>query len=109
MEKFYKACIDLRTEIIDYIRKFIEKKNRSIIVEKGNITYMKWDCAFKDKEFAQCVPEMEISMITLTPQKDVRFIDTAGDIVYPSNFDTEELLWIVDYLEALEEEDIDTQ
>ena len=44
-------------------------------------------------------------MITLTPEKDLRFIDSRGNEVMPGALDTEELLYVVEYLEYLDEKE----
>ena len=41
-------------------------------------------------------------MITLTPDKEVMFVDAKGNEVYPSSMDTEELTYVVDYLDYLD-------
>lgn len=105
MNKFEHQSIKLRKSIIAYIEDYLKKENRSIIVEKGNLSYLAWDEVFPagDIDAIQCVPEVEISMITLTLEKELRFIDSRGSEVMPGAFDTEELLYVVEYLEYLDE------
>ena len=102
---FTERTAKLRGEILSYIKDYMIKANRSIIVEKGNITYIQWDDAFFSTrpDEVQVVPEVEITMITLTPDKEVMFVDAKGNEVYPSSMDTEELTYVVDYLDYLDD------
>ena len=106
MNEFEKKNIDLRHEIINYIRDYVKKANRNIIVGKGNISYMQWDEAkvSENEDEIQIVPEVEITMIGLDPVGGIVFYDVKGNKVYSGAFDTEELLYVVGYLESIEEE-----
>jgi hypothetical protein len=107
MNNFAQRNAELRKDIINYIREYLLKVNRSIIVEKGNLTYMQWDCATpSDKQDEkEVVPEVEIMMITLDSDKEVVFYDAKGYDVYPSSLDTEELTYVVDYFDYLDEKE----
>ena len=105
MNEFEKKSVSLRNEIINYIRDYVKKANRNIIVGKGNISYLQWDEAkvSENEDEIQIVPEVEITMIGLDSDGIV-FYDVKGNKVYTGAFDTEELLYIVGYLESIEEE-----
>lgn len=107
MNRFSDRAFELRKDIIAYIEDYLVKANRSIIVEKDNVTYLDWDSAtFQAKTKRQVVPEVEITMITLAANNNygtmVRFVDGNGNEVLPSQLDTEELLYVVDYLDYLD-------
>ena len=105
MNEFEKKSVSLRNEVINYIRDYVKKANRNIIVGKGNISYLQWDEArvSENEDEIQIVPEVEITMIGLDSDGIV-FYDAKGNKVYTGAFDTEELLYIIGYLESIEEE-----
>lgn len=99
-----RQAIELRKDIVEYIKGYLLKVNRSIIVGKGNLSYLQWDDAFTStrEDEIQVVPEVEITMITLTSEGEVRFYDAKGNDLMPGALDTEELLYVVEYLDELE-------
>ena len=103
MTTFEDKNIELRKSIINYIKGFLIKANRSIIVSKGNLSYMQWDDAFTSvrEDEIQVVPEVEITMITLSSEGDVVFYDAKGNDLLPSALNTEELIYVVDYLDEV--------
>lgn len=103
MNTFESKSIELRKSIINYIKEFLIKANRNIIVGKGNLSYMQWDDAFSSarEDEIQVVPEVEITMITLSSEGDVIFYDVKGNDLLPSALTTEELMYVVDYLDEV--------
>lgn len=95
----------LRLDAITYIKDYLKKVNRSIVVGHGALSYVDWDYATSSDDYdeMQIVPEIEITMITLSREEEVRFINAKGDLIFPSSLDTEELLYAVDYIDSLEE------
>ena len=98
--------VQLRLDAIAYIKDYLKKVNRSIVVSHGALSYVDWDYATSSDDYdeMQIVPEIEITMITLSREEEVRFINAKGDLIFPSSFDTEELLYAVDYIDSLVEE-----
>ena len=111
MNIFEDRIINLRKDMIAHIEDYLIKANRSIIVPKGNLTYMDWDSAGFTGHLnaAQVVPEVEISMISLTSKKELKFIDANNNEIYPSALDTEELGYVVDYIDTLDLAPVDEQ
>lgn len=111
MNTFEKRAIKLRKDIIAYIEDFLTRANRSIIVPKGNLTYMEWDASFfpTNPLEHQVVPEVEIAMICLSPEKELRFIDVKNNELLPGALDTEELLYVVEYIDTLDLAPVDEQ
>lgn len=111
MNTFEKRAVKLRKDIIAYVEDFLVRANRSIIVPKGALTYMDWDSAVHSNDDRECqlVPETEITMITLAANSDygtrVRFVDSEGTEIIPASLDTEELLYVVDFLDTMGEEE----
>lgn len=103
MNTFEDKNIEFRKSIINYIKEFLIKANRSIIVGNGNLSYMQWDDAFSSarEDEIQVVPEVEITMITLSSEGDVVFYDAKGNDLLPSALNTEELIYVVDYLDEV--------
>ena len=78
----------------------------NIIINKGAVTYLAWDYASPstNEDEIELVPEVEIALIGLSPEGDVRFVDNKGNEVMPGALDTEELLYVVEFLEYLDED-----
>lgn len=110
MNRFSERSTELRKDIIAYIEGYLLKVNRNIIVPKDNVTYMDWDAATPSPNTNECqvVPEVEITMLTMAPEMEdgfkfrLRLLDAKGNEVLPSALDTEELLYIVDFLDFLD-------
>lgn len=104
MNNFQEKNVWFREEVIAYIKQFLLKVNRSIIVSNGSLSYMEWDGAFNStsRSEIQVVPEVEITMITLNLDHEVVFIDAKSNEVLPSALDTEELIYVAEYLDEIE-------
>lgn len=111
MKTFEERITQLRLDMIAYIEDYLAKANRSIIVPLGGLTYMDWDSAFfsTNPEDRQVVPETEITMIYLSQERELRFLDANNNEVYPSALDTEELGYVVDYIDTLDLAPVDEQ
>lgn len=98
-----KMGMDVRNSAIDFIKSYLINANRNIIVGNKELSYIAWDDAFSSSAQTeiQVVPEIEITLITLDRGGNVTFIDAKGNDVHPSNLDTEELLYVVEYLNKL--------
>lgn len=106
MNKFERQAIELRQGIVAYIEDYCRKANRNIIINKGAVTYLAWDYASPstNEDEIELVPEVEIALIGLSPEGDVRFVDNKGNEIMPGALDTEELLYVIEFLEYLDED-----
>ena len=111
MKTYEEKVSSLRLDMIAYIEEFLIEANRSIIVPRGHLSYMDWDSAtFENSPLGrQVVPEIEIVMIYLSPEKQVRFLDENNNEVWPSSLDTEEILSVTEYLDEIELAPVDEQ
>ena len=91
---------DLRVEMIGEIKDFLKKANRTIIVSNEELSYIKFDNAFKsgDENEMRLVPEVEITAIGLNERGDIRFVDSKGDEDGVGALSTDELSYVLDYL-----------
>ena len=103
---FNERLSQLRLDAIAYIKDYLVKVNRSIVVGHNALSYVDWDYATSSDDYdeMQVVPEIEISMISLVEKGEVGFINAKGDLIFPTDLDTEELLYVVDYIDSLVEE-----
>lgn len=95
---------DLRVEMIDEIKNFLKKANRTIIVSNKELSYVKFDNSFKssDENEMRLVPEVEITAVGLDERGDIRFVDSKGDEDGVAALSTDELSYVLDYLLDLE-------
>jgi len=95
---------DLRVEMIDEIKNFLKKANRTIIVSNKELSYIKFDDSFKsgDENEMWLVPEVEITAVGLDERGDIRFVDSKGDEATTAALSTDELSYVLDYLLDLE-------
>jgi len=105
MHNFTEKSTGLRLEIIGYIKDFLKEANRNFVIPKGRLTYLCWDCSQPptESDMVSLVPEMELTMMGLDENGDLLFTDTTGEWVYQGNLDTEELVYVADFVDELKE------
>lgn len=103
MHNFLEKSRQLRVEVINYITDFIKKANRNLLVPKGELTYICWDYTQEPKEdnIVSLVPEIEITMIGVNEKGELYFVDAFGEDVHQGNLDTEELIYVADFIDEL--------
>lgn len=103
MHGFLQKSIELRLEVINYITDFVKKANRNLLVPKGELTYLCWDYAQEstEEDMVSLVPEMELTMIGLNQKGELFFVDASGEEVHQGNLDTEELIYVADFIDEL--------
>jgi hypothetical protein len=103
MLNFLQKSTNLRIEVINYITDYLKKANRNIVVPHGALSYLCWDCSQEsnEKDYVSLVPEIEITMIALNEKGELYFIDATGEEVHQGNLDTEELIYVADFIDEL--------
>lgn len=103
MHNFLQKSTSLRLEVINYITDYVKSVNRTLVVPKGALTYLCWDYSQEPKEddIVSLVPEVEITMICLNEKGELYFIDAFGEDVHQGNLDTEELIYVADFIDEL--------
>ena len=103
MHGFLQKSIELRLGVINYITDYLKKVNRNIVVPKGALTYLCWDYSQNPTEddIVSLVPEIELTMICLNEKEELYFIDASGEEVHQGNLDTEELIYVADFIDEL--------
>ena len=111
MHNFTEKSTGLRLEIIGYIKDFLKEANRNFVIPKGRLTYLCWDCSQPptESDMVSLVPEMELTMMGLDENGDLLFTDTTGEWVYQGNLDTEELVYVADFVDELKEQAPDSE
>lgn len=106
MNGFLQKSIELRLEVINYIADYLKEVNRNLVVPKGALTYLCWDYAQEptEEDMVSLVPEMELTLVGLNPKGELYFIDASGEEVHQGNLDTEELIYVADFVDELKEE-----
>lgn len=106
MHNFTEKSCRFRLEIIGYIKDFLRDVNRSIVIPKGKLTYMCFDYSQPPTEddMTALIPEMELTMMGLDEDGELLFNDASGEEVYSGSLDTEELVYVADFVDELKEE-----
>lgn len=107
MHNFTERNCQFRLEIIEYVKDFLRDANRSIVIPKGKLTYMCFDYSQVPTEdfMTSLVPEIELTMMGLDEKGDLLLTDTTGEWVYTGSLDTEELIYLADFVDELKEND----
>lgn len=103
MHGFLQKSTGLRIEVINYITDYLKEVNRNLVIPHGALTYLCWDYAQEptEEDFVSLVPEIELTMIGLNEKGELYFIDASGEEVHQGNLDTEELIYVADFIDEL--------
>jgi hypothetical protein len=104
MHNFLKKSTKLRLEVINYITDYLKQVNRDIVAPRGLLTYVDWDYSRQsdEDEITALVPEIEITAICLSQDSgELYFINAMGEDVHQGNLDTEELIYVADFIDEL--------
>ena len=103
MHGFLQKSIELRLEVINYIADYLKEVNRNLVIPHGALTYLCWDYAQEptEEDMVSLVPEMELTLVGLNPKGELFFIDASGEEVHQGNLDTEELIYVADFIDEL--------
>jgi hypothetical protein len=103
MHGFLQKSIELRLGVIDYITDYLKKVNRNLVIPHGALTYLCWDYAQEptEEDMVSLVPEMELTLVGLNQKGELFFIDASGEEVHQGNLDTEELIYVADFIDEL--------
>ena len=103
MHGFLQKSIELRLEVINYITDYLKEVNRNLVIPKGELTYLCWDYAQEptEEDIVSLVPEMELTLVGLNQKGELFFIDASGEEVHQGNLDTEELIYVADFIYEL--------
>lgn len=107
MHNFLEKSSKLRIEVINYITDYLKQVNRNIVAPRGLLTYVDWDYSRQsdEDEFTTLVPEIEITAICLSQDgEELYFINSMGEDVHQGNLDTEELIYVADFIDELKNE-----
>ena len=103
MHGFLQKSTELRIEVINYIADYLKEVNRNLVIPHGALTYLCWDYAQEstEEDIVSLVPEIELTMIGLNEKGELYFIDASGEEVHQGNLDTEELIYVADFIDEL--------
>ena len=103
MHGFLQKSTGLRIEVINYIADYLKEVNRNLVIPHGALTYLCWDYAQEptEEDMVSLVPEMELTLVGLNQKGELFFIDASGEEVHQGNLDTEELIYVADFIDEL--------